>query len=153
MMIRHHTTQICIYINIYSLVENQNSFVVHQQNVHVQIRRGYSSDNFDIKNCFDQVFNISWTVALGRLLPIICSLNCDCKCCNDGGQHCQFLSSHLFRGKFYCPIWCPNPFSALLMTRYHLGYQSAKYRIQYPTIVGVLFGCYWQRSTYTVVSV
>ena len=44
---------------------------------------------------------------------------CDYKCCNDGGQDCQFLSSYVFKGKFYWPICCPNPFSALLMTRYH----------------------------------
>ena len=47
-----------------------------------------------------------------------------------------------FQRKILLPHLVPNPFSSLLMTRYHLGYQSAKYPIQYPTITRVLFSCY-----------
>ena len=47
----------------------------------------------------------------------------------------------------------PSPFSGLLMTRYHLGYLSAKYQIQYLTITCRFYSAvtgYRLRSIYTV---
>ena len=84
------------------------------------------------KCLFCQVLNSSLTVGLASFLPIICSLYWDCKCSNDGGQHCQFLSSYLFKGKFYYPIWSQTHSPAFSWLAITLG--TSQLNTQYNTL-------------------